>query len=88
MGQFNVSNFLSRFINNSAQNFNRGAQAQGNENLQHLETAQNLQNLTQHILQDSTASLKQFNPANRAALMRDLKMNNLESFQQSLYLKD
>lgn len=94
MNQFNLPRFIVKFVNNSLSGFNRGQQAQGqgpafeNQSLQHLETTQNLQHLTQHLIKESIAGNKQFNPMNRAALMQELKMNNLESFQQSIYIKD
>jgi hypothetical protein len=94
MNQFNLPRFIVKFVNNSLSGFNRGSQAQGqgpafeNPSLQHLETTQNLKNLTQHLIKESIAGNKQFNPTNRALLMQDLKMNNLESFQQSIYIKD
>jgi len=91
MGQFNVSRFIAKFVNNSMAGFNKGAQpqpqAQGNENLQHLETAQKLQNLTQHLIQESVAGAKPF-PGPKTPLIADMKMNDLGSFQQSLYIKD
>lgn len=88
MNQFNLGNFLNKFINYSSPNMNRGeAPANPANNAFSSEMGlppnQLIQNMARRVVAQS-AMMNGFN----SAMMNSLKMNSLAGLEKSLYLKD
>ncbi len=86
MNQFNLGNFVNRFINNSLLNSKRGTPNSHNSNINTEFSFSNEiinQNLLQRAIKKS-GMLKAFNFPNLA----HLRMNNLANLERSLYIKD
>ncbi len=86
MNQFNLSNFISKFVNYSLPNFKGGntSNAPANNDIKFQITKDALsQSLIQKSMSQS-AFLTTFNPS----MLPNFKMNNLASMERSLYIKD
>jgi len=86
MNQFNLSNFISKFVNYSLPNFKGGntSNAPANNDIKFQITKDALsQSLIQKSMSQS-AFLTTFNPS----MLANFKMNNLASMERSLYIKD
>lgn len=87
MNQFNLGNFLNKFINNPPPNMNKGAPPANGIN-QPAVQGNSLQNtLAQNIAQNSLARANMQNSFN-SSLLNSLKMNSLANAERSLYIKD
>lgn len=80
MNQFNLSQFITKFINNSALNFKGGAQKAAPTE----EFILNQTSVANNIIQNTLAKTNSLKPFTFA----DLKMNQLASLDRSLYVKD
>lgn len=85
MNQFNLGNFLNKFVNNyPPQNMTRGGASPNPALNSEMGMPPNpiIQNMAQRVAQN--AAMNSFN----SAMMANLKMNNLANMEKSLYLKD
>lgn len=87
MNQFNLGNFINKFINYSLLNSNQGASNAPNQNV-NTEVKFQLQNeaLPQNAINKPMPHLSGMNTFNLSTLT-DLKMNNLANLERSLYIK-
>lgn len=86
MNQFNLGNFIFKFVNNSLSNF-KGGNTSGTPtnpevNFQHLQNTLNPSIIQKNFSQQGVFTT--FSPF----FLNDLRMNNLARFERSLYLKD
>lgn len=82
MNQYNLGNFVNRFINYSLININQGSRGPNA-----LNNALNAETLNQAILHKSlsqNAVLNTFSPS----ILSELRMNNLASLERGMYVKD
>jgi hypothetical protein len=83
MNQFNLGNFINKFVNYSFQDLGKEA---GKSNSASTETPFQPQNLEQNIAQRAVLQSKTLNSFNQA--MVNIKMNDLSGFERTLYMKD
>lgn len=87
MNQFGLNNFINKFINNPPSNFKGGLppNAPGTPEVKFVETQEALNHqMMEKTLANQYNLLKTFNPQ----ILSNIRMNNLESLEQSLYVKD
>jgi hypothetical protein len=85
MNQFNLGNFINKFVNYSFQNLN-GEGPKSNAPTPEMHFGAN-QALTQNMVQKSISQSAMLNSFN-SAMLANMKMNDLSGFQRTLYLKD
>lgn len=95
MNQFNLGNFINRFIKQTSQNVNQGgppinpsqASAQGNITGAEAKFMLPQENLAQGMLPKLGSQASPMNMLNHS-IMTNLRMNELIGFERSLYIKD
>lgn len=88
MNQFNLGNFINRFINYSLLNPNSGAGPNPNANLNPDMKFQLTNEALAQSLMNKPASQSAVLHSFSSAMLADLKMNNLASLERGLYIKD
>lgn len=91
MNQFNLSNFINKFVNYGPQNFNKGGPPGSNINNDpanaDMKFPLSQEGLGPNMMQKSLSQSAFLNAFN-FSMMNNLKMNNLASFERGLYIKD
>lgn len=88
MNQFNLGNFINKFINYSLLNPNSGAGPNPNANLNPDMKFQLTNEALAQSLMNKSASQSAVLHGFSSAMLADLKMNNLASLERGLYIKD
>lgn len=88
MNQFNLSNFLNKFINYSLSN-QSGSQPKALQDGLHADAGFQLANeaMTKNLVQKNIAKQSYVMNALNFSMLNDLKMNNLASLERSSYIK-
>lgn len=88
MNQFNLGNFINKFINYSLLNPNSGAGPNPNANFNPDMKFQLTNEALAQSLMNKSASQSAVLHSFSSAMLADLKMNNLASLERGLYIKD
>lgn len=88
MNQFNLGNFINKFINSSLLNPNQGAPYPSNQGVNSNVKFQLTNEALAQSLMNKTASQSAVLNTFSFSTLADLKMNNLASLERSLYIKD